>query len=137
MGRRLSEALMEELQLNAPGYEHETYLDLVARRLVQMAIHAGNDDSLDAIREIFDRTEGKPKQSIDVVDHTQQALKAVQSLAIYRGCSELDALRELMEIAHWLPGLAAAAQQIEANPVIEMQPEQKTDPNTQDPNGSR
>ena len=60
---RLTDALLSQLaEISA---DEETKAELIARALINQAL-AGN---VQAIREIGDRTEGKPKQSIDIEAH--------------------------------------------------------------------
>ncbi len=59
---RLSEALREQLSEAMPNAPERTVAESLARALVREGI-GGN---VQAIREIADRTEGKPKQAIDL-----------------------------------------------------------------------
>ncbi len=59
---RLTDALREQLAELSPDAPEETIAEQIARALISEA-KSGN---VQAIREIADRTEGKPKQAIDV-----------------------------------------------------------------------
>jgi hypothetical protein len=59
---RLTECLREQLAEAMPGASERTIAEAIARALIREAI-SGN---VQAAREIGDRTEGKPKQSIDL-----------------------------------------------------------------------
>ena len=59
---RLSEALREQLAEAMPSASESTVAEEIARILIREAI-SGN---VQAIREIGDRTEGKPLQSLDL-----------------------------------------------------------------------
>ena len=58
----LSEALRQQLAEKMPGADERTYREEIARVLCDEAVK-GN---IAAIREIFDRLEGKPKMAVDV-----------------------------------------------------------------------
>jgi hypothetical protein len=58
----LTDALREQLAEISPEVPEKTIAERIARALIREAI-GGN---VQAIREIGDRTEGKPKQSIDL-----------------------------------------------------------------------
>jgi hypothetical protein len=58
----LSEAIREQLSEAMPNAPERTVAEAIARTLIREAI-SGN---VQAIREIGDRTEGKPKQAIDL-----------------------------------------------------------------------
>jgi hypothetical protein len=83
---RLTEALREQLAENNPDAPEETIAEQIARALIKEA-KSGN---VLAIREIGDRTEGKPKQAIDV------DLRAMdwRTLAQTNGVTEQDVIRE-------------------------------------------
>jgi Holliday junction resolvasome RuvABC ATP-dependent DNA helicase subunit len=59
---RLSEALREQLAEEMPNAPERTIAEVIARTLIKLAISG----DVQAIREIADRTEGKPKQAIDL-----------------------------------------------------------------------
>ncbi len=59
---RLTDALREQLAETNPDAPEETIAEQIARALISEA-KTGN---VQAIREIADRTEGKPKQAIDL-----------------------------------------------------------------------
>ena len=59
---KLTEALREQLAEEMPNAPEKTIAEGVARVLIREAL-SGN---VQAIREIADRTEGKPKQAIDL-----------------------------------------------------------------------
>jgi hypothetical protein len=59
---RLTEALREQLAEAMPGADESTIAESLARALIR----EGLSGDVQAIREIADRTEGKPKQAIDL-----------------------------------------------------------------------
>src|SRR5262245_10691156 len=73
-----------------------TYGELVARSLLIRAING----DVQAIREVFDRLEGKPRQAIDVsVEEKQRAiLESGMNMLKQSGLSEEDAARLLTTI---------------------------------------
>ncbi len=58
----LSEAIREQIAASMPGASEQTFAEAIAKTLIDLAV--GGDVA--AIREIADRTEGKPKQAIDL-----------------------------------------------------------------------
>lgn len=82
----LTEALREQIAVTAPDAPEETVAEQIAKTLIRLAI-AGD---VSAIREIADRTEGKPKQAIDV------DLRAMdwRTVAQKNGVSETDVINE-------------------------------------------
>jgi hypothetical protein len=58
----LSEAIREELSLSMPGADERTVAEAIAKKLTELAL-AGD---VAAIKEIGNRTEGLPKQSLDL-----------------------------------------------------------------------
>lgn len=83
---KLTEALREQLAETNPDAPEETIAEAIAKTLIKLAI-AGD---VAAIREVFDRTEGKPKQAIDV------DLRAMdwRTVAQTNGVAEIDVIRE-------------------------------------------
>jgi hypothetical protein len=83
---KLTEALREQLAEIAPNAPERTVAEVIARALIREAV-SGN---VQAAREIADRTEGKPKQAIDldlqISDWRTEAQKY--------GLSEADILTE-------------------------------------------
>ncbi len=59
---RLTEALREQLAEEMPNASERTIAEAIARTLIREAL-VGN---IAAIKECFDRSEGKPKQAIDL-----------------------------------------------------------------------
>jgi hypothetical protein len=59
---RLTDALREQITEQMQGAPEGTIAEEIARKLIKLAL--GGD--IAAIREVFDRTEGKPKQAIDL-----------------------------------------------------------------------
>jgi hypothetical protein len=59
---RLSEAIREQLSEVMPGASEQTIAEGIAETLIKLALSG----DVQAIREIADRTEGKPKQAIDL-----------------------------------------------------------------------
>lgn len=59
----LKEMLDEDIEITIDGKKQKKkFQDLIIRKLIKKA----NDGDLRAIEQIFDRVEGKPKQSLDV-----------------------------------------------------------------------
>jgi hypothetical protein len=83
---KLTEALREQLAEEMPNAPERTIAEGVARVLIREAL-SGN---VQAIREIGDRTEGKPKQAIDL----DLQVKDWRSLAQSYGLSEQDVIDE-------------------------------------------
>jgi hypothetical protein len=59
---RLTEAIREQLAEVMPGATESTIAEEIAKTLIRLALSG----DVQAIREIADRTEGKPKQAIDL-----------------------------------------------------------------------
>jgi hypothetical protein len=59
---RLTECLREQLAEAMPNAPERTIAEAIARTLIREAL-TGN---IAAVKEVFDRSEGKPKQSIDL-----------------------------------------------------------------------
>ena len=59
---RLSESLREQLSEISPDADEQTIAEQIAKTLIKLALSG----DVQAIREIADRTEGKPKQAIDL-----------------------------------------------------------------------
>jgi acetyl-CoA acetyltransferase len=59
---RLTDALREQITEHLQGAPERTIAEAIARKLIKLAL----DGDIAAIREVFDRTEGKPKQAIDL-----------------------------------------------------------------------
>ncbi len=83
---RLTEALREQLAEAMPNAPGRTIAEAIARALIREGI-GGN---VQAIREIADRTEGKPKQSIDL----DLQISDWKSEALRYGVSEQDVINE-------------------------------------------
>jgi hypothetical protein len=83
---KLTDALREQLAEEMPNAPERTVAETIARALIREAV-SGN---VQAIREIGDRTEGKPKQAIDldlqISDWRTEAQKY--------GLSETDVINE-------------------------------------------
>ncbi len=86
----LSEALREELAKVLPGLDERTMAEHIARSLIREAIK-GN---VMAAREIADRSEGRPKQAIDV----DMKVTDWRELARRNSLSEQDVLREAQRL---------------------------------------
>ena len=86
----LSEALRLQLAEMMPDADERTYAEEIARVLCTEAAK-GN---VQAAREIADRTEGKPKQSIDM----DMNLRDWREMAQRHGLSEQDVLREAQRL---------------------------------------
>jgi hypothetical protein len=83
---KLTDALREQLTELNPDATEETNAEAIARVLIREAI-SGN---VQAIREIGDRTEGKPKQAIDL----DMQINDWRTLAQNYGLSETDVINE-------------------------------------------
>lgn len=83
---RLTDALREQLKESHPTKPDETIAELIAKRLISEALK-GN---VQAIKEIGDRTEGKPKQSIDL----DMNVNDWRHIAQTAGISEEDVISE-------------------------------------------
>lgn len=83
---RLTDALRQQLAEIAPDAPDETQAEAIARTLIREAI-SGN---VQAAREIADRTEGKPKQAIDL----DLQINDWRILAKNYGVSETDVINE-------------------------------------------
>jgi len=86
--RTLSEHLRDRLKEQFPGRSDATYGRMVAEALVDRAI---NGDVM-AIREVYDRVEGKPKQTIDV--NVEERKREMVEDAIARMIEEAQVSRE-------------------------------------------
>jgi hypothetical protein len=82
----LSEAIRAQLAVTAPDANEKTYAEVIAEKLCTEAA-SGN---VNAAREIADRTEGKPKQSLDI----DMAVMDWRELARAHGLNEQDVIRE-------------------------------------------
>ena len=83
---KLTEALREQLAETLPDAPEETIAESIARALIKEA----KNGNVQAAREIADRTEGKPKQSIDV----DLQVKDWRQLAQTYGVTEADVINE-------------------------------------------
>jgi hypothetical protein len=96
--RTLSEELRARLKEQYPGRSDATYGRMVAHKLVDLAI----DGEIAAIREVFDRTEGKPKQVVDVnVEERKREMveDAIARLIEEAQVSRDEAIEQLIAIA--------------------------------------
>jgi hypothetical protein len=103
--RTLSEELRARLKEQYPGRSDATYGQMLAHKLVDLAI----DGEIAAIREVFDRTEGKPKQVVDVnVEERKREMveDAIARLIEEAQVSRDEAIEQLMaiapEISQWI-----------------------------------
>jgi hypothetical protein len=83
---KLTDALREQLAENSPDVPEKTIAERIARALIREAV-SGN---VQAIREIGDRTEGKPKQAIDL----DLQINDWRTLAQNYGVTETDVINE-------------------------------------------
>ncbi len=83
---RLTDALREQLAEISPEVPEKTIAERIARALIREAV-SGN---VQAIREIGDRTEGKPKQAIDL----DMQVSDWRTLAKNYSLSEEDVINE-------------------------------------------
>ncbi len=89
-GVTLSDALRKMLAEQAPGKTEQTYAEVIARALCKQAVK-GN---VLAAKEVADRVEGRPKQSLDVDLNVRDWRK----LAEANGLREADVLREARQL---------------------------------------
>ena len=82
----LTEAIRAQLAVGAPDADERTYAEVIAEKLCTEAA-AGN---VLAAREIADRTEGRPKQAIDV----DLSVMDWREVARTHGLSEQDVINE-------------------------------------------
>jgi hypothetical protein len=101
----LSAAYRHALKEPLPDGSGRTYADAVAETLCKNAV-AGD---VGAARELADRTEGRPKQTIDLsVEERRRELaeRAIEALMIDAGCERDEAIAELArltpEIRTWI-----------------------------------
>jgi hypothetical protein len=83
---KLTEALREQLAEIAPNAPERTVAEVIARALIREAV-SGN---VQAIREIADRTEGKPMQKVDL----DLQVSDWRTLAKNYSLNEQDVIRE-------------------------------------------
>lgn len=83
---KLTEALREQLAQTLPDAPERTVAEAIARALIRAAC-SGN---VHAAREIADRTEGKPKQAIDL----DVQVRDWRALAQSYGVTETDVINE-------------------------------------------
>ncbi len=83
---KLTEALREQLAEAMPGASERTIAESLARTLIREALSG----DVQAIREIADRTEGKPKQSLDL----DLQINDWRTLAKNYSLSEQDVINE-------------------------------------------
>jgi hypothetical protein len=83
---RLTEALREQLAEINPDAPEETIAEEIAKTLIKLALSG----DVQAIKEIGNRTEGLPKQAIDL----DLQIKDWRTLAQNYGVSETDVIRE-------------------------------------------
>lgn len=87
---KLSEALIAKMAEVAPGQPEAT----IAERVATVLIIAALQGDVRAIREIADRTEGRPKQMIEV----DATLRDWRAMAQANGLSEADVLSEAKQL---------------------------------------
>jgi hypothetical protein len=86
----LSEALRAQLAVEMPDANEQSVAEAIAKALVAAALKG----DISATREIFDRTEGKPKQSVDV----DMSISDWRAVAQAHGLNEQDVLREAQRL---------------------------------------
>ena len=106
-----SEACRIVLRENFPGdRKHRTFAEVIAERLA-VAAARGN---LKALAELVDRTEGKPRQALEVAqDTSERVTTGFEDMTEYELWAHLIELRlkvdQLIETLEWASGLAAPA----------------------------
>jgi hypothetical protein len=96
--RTLSEELRARLQEQYPGKPAATYGRMVAHKLIDLAI----DGEIGAIKEVYDRVEGKPRQAIDisVEDKKREMVEnALAALMADTGIERDEAIERLAAVA--------------------------------------
>ncbi len=83
---RLTDALRQQISESNPDADDQTVAEQIAKTLIQLALSG----DVQAIKEIGNRTEGLPKQSIDL---DVQAIGWREEAAKY-GLSEIDIIAE-------------------------------------------
>lgn len=131
--KSLGEVLREELQKEVPDQPETVYLELMAKRSIENAI----SDRPDAIRWaefVRDTAYGKPKETLELIDHVGMARAAVRAVVTLHGLTELQAVLYLAPLADQIPGLVDVSNEIQAAaalalsaPVIDLEPT-KADP---------
>jgi len=90
--------LRARLKEQYPGKDEATYGRMVAYKLVDLAL----DGEIGAIREVIDRVEGKPKQTIDLsVEERRRefAERAIEALMSDAGIERDEAIEQLTRLA--------------------------------------
>lgn len=87
---RLTDALREQLQEVLPEAPEQTIAERIADALIQKALSG----DVQAIREIGDRTEGKPAQKLDI----DMNVHDWRQLARTHGLSETDVINEARQL---------------------------------------
>jgi hypothetical protein len=83
---KLTDALTAKLAENAPGASEET----IAERIAQALINEALNGNVQAIREIGDRTEGKPRQALEI----DMAVMDWRAIAEQYGIDEHEVINE-------------------------------------------
>lgn len=65
------------LELNRMTKDEDGQKIKKVNRIVHKLVELGMEGKIDAIREIFDRTEGKATQMVDAEDHLIEAIKGI------------------------------------------------------------
>ena len=93
------------VQKKVPNSDEHTYGSLIAQRLVQLAMSG----EIAAIREVFDRLEGRPRQPIELsVEDRRRDLvgRAIEALMVDAAIDRDQAIDELTrlnpEITQWI-----------------------------------
>ncbi len=71
---KLTDALRQQISATNPDASEETIAETIAKTLIQLALSG----DVQAIKEVFDRCEGRPKQSLDL-DVSVQDWRSVAS----------------------------------------------------------
>jgi Family of unknown function (DUF5681) len=100
--RTLSEAYRELLKQPLPSDPTRTYADVVAAALLKNAMSG----DVSSARELADRTEGKPRQPVDLsVDDRRRdiAERAIEALMVDAAITRDEAIEELAKLTPELP----------------------------------
>jgi hypothetical protein len=83
---KLTDALRQQISETNPNADDQTIAETIANTLIQLALSG----DVQAIKEVFDRCEGKPKQSLDL----DVSVQDWRSIASDSGLSEEEFINE-------------------------------------------
>ena len=88
VGKTLTEQLRKVLAEKTP--DGVTKAEAIARKLVDLAL----EDSVPAIKELFDRLEGKPPQRLEHAGDLENPIRAITTVEIIKDYGKVDSARE-------------------------------------------